>query len=107
VPEPISLENQMKALIRLSSPPHTTGNPHRITGYLKLLDLSATRIDRRPLLGGVPFQNTYFVEVQASGIDAGENATINWELDSWITEVEESAARVNDAGGHAVVAGIW
>ncbi|KAF9569664.1 PDT-domain-containing protein [Agrocybe pediades] len=103
VPKALSIECHMRALIRLSAPPKPDIS-YGVMQYLKVLDLDATRIDRRPSVEPIPFQSTYFVEVQASNTNALTRET---GLDLWAKEVEHSVAKVAAIGGQADIIGLW
>ncbi|CAA7266536.1 unnamed protein product [Cyclocybe aegerita] len=98
---------ERKALVRLSAPspsfPDIDACSYDITKYLKLLDLFAARVDRRPSLEPKPFHNVYFVEVQGTLCDARDAAT----LEAWTSEVEKAITRVKHAGGLIDLVGLW
>ncbi|KAF8168006.1 Prephenate dehydratase-domain-containing protein [Crassisporium funariophilum] len=94
---------QTKALIRLSSPlpPSTEARgpcAFDVTKYLKILDLSTSRIDRRPSLDSVAFRDIYFIEVIGCGKEL---------LDSWTRDVEKGVARMRSLGGEVTLVGVW
>lgn len=71
-------------------------HPPTITAFLVVLQLEATRLDRRPAVGAEPFRSLYFVEVEGH---MGE--------ENWGGQLEEAKIRVTDAGGDVMILGSW
>lgn len=101
---------QKRAVIRVCLKPtkSTQTYPASITQLLAALNLSATRVDRRPYPNSIPFYDVYFVEVQDEGETTG--APHDNELnayDSWARHVEHGMERVRGVGGEAHLLGMW
>jgi hypothetical protein len=66
--------------------------------YLKILQLSAARISRRPSLKGIPLNDVYFVEA----LDGSSS-----EIPAWKATVEKAVERVSVTGAEVALMGIW
>ena len=92
----------MKALMRVSSS-ECGSSAIDITRCLISLQLPVSRIDRRPSLGGIPFHNVYFIEVQKEVQHHHDGDS--FEL--WTNAVMLASARIIEAGWRSEVVGIW
>lgn len=78
-----------------------------------MLPHAVSRVDRRPSIQPIPFQDVYFVEL----LERFDNLNINdgdgsdgleREGESrWAKGVQDGVRRVNDGGGCAQILGIW
>ena len=93
VPSFIPRNLHRKALIRLSTLPEQD-----IVKYLRILDLPAARITRRPSLGAIPFCYMYFVEA----FDRNDSA-----ITSWRATVEKAIERARATDAEVNLIGIW
>src|SRR6266540_2624775 len=60
LPQNVSCDFRMKALIRMSAPrPLCQSSEQNIIRYLTALDLPSAHISRRPSLAPIPFYNVY------------------------------------------------
>lgn len=67
----------------------------------------ALRIDRRPSLNGVLFDDVYFVEVgDLTQPVPSEVASKSCE-EEWLQRVQEGIERINATGGEAIILGLW
>ncbi|RDB29511.1 P-protein [Hypsizygus marmoreus] len=96
-----------QALVRISPQlPSSTASsvvisPPSISRLLSALQINIIRIDRRPSLGGIPFHDTYLVELQ-------EEPSVERDTESsWLAEVVKAVQRVEEAGGIAHLIGFW
>lgn len=92
----------MKALIRVS-PPECGSASSNMAHCFALLQLSVTRIDRRPSLDGIPFDNVYFIEVQKETQHYHDGDS--FEL--WTKAVVLASSRVIEGGWRSAVVGVW
>lgn len=74
-----------------------------------MLPHTATRVDRRPSLELVPFQDVYFIELLENVDDNGHDIE-RPEVEGasqWAQRLQDGVRRINDGGGCAQVLGIW
>ena len=72
---------------------------------LTTFGLPTSRLDRRPSLSDIPFDDVYFVELEAnSGVPDEESRAANEAL--W-SRVKAGAERIEALGGEAAILGIW
>ena len=77
-----------------------------LSTLLTTFGVPVIRIDRRPSLDSVPFEDVYFVELEELG--SPRETPVQPETDhAWLKRVRAGVARVVAAGGHATVLGIW
>ncbi|ESK92214.1 prephenate dehydratase [Moniliophthora roreri MCA 2997] len=98
-----------KALIRIESGSqkangHSKPSHVNIATLISVLRLRIERIDRRPALDGVPFNNVYIVEVEKES-EAGPNGGL--DSPTWKEQVEDAQRRIRDSGGEARLLGLW
>lgn len=68
---------------------------------------AALRIDRRPSLTEVPFDDVYFVEV-GDVILPVMSAEANKSCEAeWLTRVQAGVERIRAVGGQATILGLW
>ncbi|KAE9411009.1 PDT-domain-containing protein [Gymnopus androsaceus JB14] len=67
-----------------------------LTEFLKILNLSVIRIDRRPAPLSITFRDMYFLELQSTSKE-----------DLWPKKVEQSVSRIRDNGFLAESIGLW
>ena len=77
----------------------TTVQNTNVSHLLTALQLSTTRIDRRPAIGTVPFHDTYIIEVEQEGNTQNNSP--------WVRKVEVAMERVKHAGGNGRLIGLW
>lgn len=108
----------LHALVRVSLKPTTPGaeTPARdrllhlvISTLLTTFGLPSKRIDRRPSLTDIPFDDVYIIELEDSisaltADGADESDTTNVAL---LSRLKTGCAQIDAAGGDAVVLGIW
>lgn len=82
---PLVLEASSHALLRVLLEKETALN-----GLLRKIDQQIVRLDRRPSLGQVPFQDVYFIEIVGSKAEVAVTMTI-----------------LRAGGWDAVVLGLW
>ncbi|KAH9858192.1 PDT-domain-containing protein [Lenzites betulinus] len=108
---------RQRALIRISNPPpqrHVDEAPppnrllHTVTSTLMTtFGCAALRIDRRPSLTEVPFDDVYFVEV-GDVILPVMSAEANKSCEAeWLTRVQAGVERIRAVGGEATILGLW
>ncbi|KAF8225087.1 PDT-domain-containing protein [Tricholoma matsutake] len=98
-PQPTRALVQISAKIPSSIFAGSSVRNANISNLLTALQMSVTRIDRRPAIGTVPFHDTYIVELERES-----NAQDN---DSWAREVEAAVEGVTQVGGNAKLIGMW
>lgn len=64
------------------------------------------RIDRRPSLSAVPFEDVYFIELEELGSPVQIPAQPE-KYSAWLERVRKGVARVSAAGGDAAILGVW
>ena len=64
------------------------------------------RVDRRPSLNPVPFEQVYFVELEELGSGSGEDANEEGHA-GWLKRVQKGVDRVVASGAEATIIGIW
>ncbi|KAK7037532.1 prephenate dehydratase [Paramarasmius palmivorus] len=75
-----------------------------IATLITSIRLHVERIDRRPALDGVPFNDVYFVEVKRiseGGLDGVSDEN------GWAKQVEDAQKRIREVGGEAHLLGLW
>jgi len=93
-PPPCPAPTQMRCLVRLLS---QRAPAPSITQILTALNLTVSRLDRRPQLESLlPFDAVYFVE-----LEKGDSST------PWHSDIEQAIARVQALGEEAELLGIW
>jgi prephenate dehydratase len=98
-PHPTRALVQISAKIPSSIFAETSVRNANISQLLTALQMTVTRIDRRPAIGTVPFHDTYIVELEQEGNAEDDN--------SWTGEVEVAVERIRQAGGNARFIGMW
>jgi hypothetical protein len=73
---------------------------------LTTFGVPVTRIDRRPSLSDIPFEDVYFVELEELG-SPQEVPPRQERINAWTSKVTAGAKRVTAAGGEAKVLGVW
>ncbi|KAI0094760.1 Prephenate dehydratase-domain-containing protein [Irpex rosettiformis] len=119
----------LRALVRISMPPAPSSGSHEadsgqqkvqcpaayshnrplhlvMSTLLTTFGVPITRIDRRPSLSDVPFEDLYFVELEELGSPM-ESPPRAERLESWATKVNSGVKRVKAAGGEATILGVW
>jgi hypothetical protein len=76
-----------------------TSERNAISHLLTALQMTVTRLDRRPTIGTAPFHDTYIAELEREG-HAQDNIP-------WAREVEAAVERIRHAGGDARLIGMW
>ncbi|KAI0361194.1 PDT-domain-containing protein [Trametes cingulata] len=108
---------RQRALIRISNPPSPPREDeapppnrllHTIVGtLLTTFGCSPLRIDRRPSLTEVPFDDVYFVEVGDVTLPLlSSTANKSYEKD-WLERLNAGIDRIRAAGGQATILGLW
>lgn len=73
---------------------------------LTAFGVPVTRIDRRPSLNHVPFEDVYFVELEELG--AGSDGEVSeHESSAWLKRVQLGIDRVRTLGAEATLIGVW
>jgi hypothetical protein len=98
-PQPTRALVQLSAKIPSSTFVGTGVRNANISRLLKALQMTVTRIDRRPAIGTVPFHDTYIVELEQEVSIQDDN--------SWTREVEMAVERIRQADGDAQLIGMW
>lgn len=87
-------------------PPPRNRLVHLVMGtLLTTFGLPTSRIDRRPSLSDIPFDDVYFVELEASSSVLHEEHQVASEA-LW-DRVKIGLERIKASGGEAVILGIW
>ncbi|KAI0639792.1 PDT-domain-containing protein [Trametes polyzona] len=108
---------RQRALIRISNPPpqrqrDETPLPNRLlhtvtSTLMTTFGCAALRIDRRPSLTDVPFDDVYFVEVGDVTLPVlSAQASKSYEAE-WLERVQGGIDRIRAAGGDATILGLW
>ncbi|KAF8560445.1 PDT-domain-containing protein [Imleria badia] len=102
LPEGYPLSTESMALLRLQAPRDdlTVKPTLNIPGVIGTLELMVNRIDRRPSIRGIPFNDVYFLEV---GAITGQNSP----EPSWIKQLQQAVDRVKCLGVDVSVLGCW
>lgn len=90
-----------RALIRLLAQIHPSPRRPGISQFLAALQINFLRIDRRPSPRTSLSYHVYFVELQ------GETNIAVLGDDGWSSEIRRAVQRVEEAGGHAEIIGLW
>lgn len=98
-PQPTRALVQISTKIPSSMFAGTTVQNTNVSHLLTALQLSTTRIDRRPAIGTVPFHDTYIIEVEQEGNTQNNSP--------WVRKVEVAMERVKHAGGNGRLIGLW
>ncbi|KAL1951614.1 hypothetical protein VTO73DRAFT_763 [Trametes versicolor] len=108
---------RQRALIRIGNPPHQQPADeapvpnrllHTITSTLMTtFGCAALRIDRRPSLTDVPFDDVYFVEVGDVTLPVLSAAASKCSEAEWLERVQAGVDRIRAAGGEATILGLW
>lgn len=64
------------------------------------------RIDRRPSLSSIPFEDIYFVELEELGAPR-ETPAASDNYGAWLKRLRTGVERVAAAGGQATIIGVW
>ncbi|KAK7694819.1 hypothetical protein QCA50_002007 [Cerrena zonata] len=84
---------------------------HVISTLFTSFGVPVTRIDRRPSLRPIPFDDVYFIEVEELGTPLEyRNPTASPSSvseENWLRKVQESVRRVRSAGLDATLIGLW
>lgn len=81
---------------------------HTITSTLMTtFGCAALRIDRRPSLTDVPFDDVYFVEVGDVTLPVLSAAASKCCEAEWLERVQAGVDRIRAAGGEATILGLW
>lgn len=84
---------------------------HVISTLFTSFGVPVTRIDRRPSLRPIPFDDVYFIEVEELGTPLEfRNTTASPSSvseETWLQKVQESVRRVKAAGLDATLIGLW
>ncbi|KAI0830701.1 PDT-domain-containing protein [Trametes gibbosa] len=108
---------RQRALVRISNSPlqrHADEAPlsnrllHTVTSTLMTtFGCAALRIDRRPSLTDVPFDDVYFVEVGDVNLPV-MSAEANKSCEAeWLSRVQAGVERIRAVGGEATILGMW
>lgn len=73
---------------------------------LTAFGVPAIRIDRRPSLSSVPFEDVYFVELEELG-SLRETPAAPDNHSAWLDRLRSGVERVAAAGGNATILGVW
>lgn len=77
-----------------------------LSTLLTTFGVPAIRVDRRPSLGSVPFEDVYFVELEELG--SPHDTPAQREIDdAWLKRLRAGVERVAAAGGEATMLGVW
>lgn len=124
LPSSIESDRRRQALIRVTiDPQHSPSQTNGVSRSPNVLECLATlpptltpaRVDRRPSLQAVPFQDVYFIELcerieglaeEDNGIGASQGGSKRSD-ECWAKEVQSSVDRMNSLGAPARVLGIW
>ncbi|KAI8981277.1 PDT-domain-containing protein [Trametes punicea] len=108
---------RQRALIRINNaPPPSQGTepprPNRLlhmvmSTLLTTFGCTVLRIDRRPSLTEVPFDDIYFVEVGDVTLPVSSGPTSKSCEREWLERLEAGVARICTAGGEATILGLW
>ncbi|KAI0778574.1 PDT-domain-containing protein [Trametes elegans] len=108
---------RQRALIRISNPPlpHKDGSPpppnrllHMvISTLLTTFGCAALRVNRRPSLTQVPFDDVYFVEVGDVTLPVLSAPASKSSEEEWLDRLHAGISRIQAAGGEATVLGLW
>ncbi|OSD03579.1 PDT-domain-containing protein [Trametes coccinea BRFM310] len=108
---------RQRALIRINSPPpmsqiNEPPRPNRllhivISTLLTTFGCTALRIDRRPSLSDVPFDDVYFVEVGDVTLPVPSGSAAKACETEWLERLEAGIGRIRAAGGEATILGLW
>ncbi|KAI0932001.1 hypothetical protein AcW1_000746 [Taiwanofungus camphoratus] len=103
-----------RALARIGVKLSNSNSPSRnriihliISTLLTTFGLPATRIDRRPSLNNVPFEDVYLVELEDAKGPIGPNDVRDNMDTTWLSRVRAGVEQVGAAGGDGAVLGIW
>ena len=66
----------------------------------------ALRIDRRPSLNQIPFDDVYFIELGDLTLPVSPNTETSSE-EGWLQRVKSGVKVVESAGGEGVIIGLW
>lgn len=80
-----------------------------ISTLLTTFGVPVIRVDRRPSIGGIPFDDVYFVEVDELGMlpEPGDDTNRRAEDGRWMRIVEKGVQRLRVAGLQGAIIGIW
>ncbi|EJF67040.1 PDT-domain-containing protein [Dichomitus squalens LYAD-421 SS1] len=108
---------RQRALVRIGNqlrhhregePPSSTQLSRIVTStLLTTFGCPALRIDRRPSLNGVPFDDVYFVEVGDLTPPVHSEVASKSCEEEWLQRVQDGIERINATGGEAVILGLW
>ncbi|RDX52048.1 PDT-domain-containing protein [Lentinus brumalis] len=102
----IRVGNQVK-LQREYEPPSTSHSTRIVTStLLTTFGCPPLRIDRRPSLNGIPFDDVYFLEVGDLTLPVTAATIKNCE-EEWLQRLQNGVEGINTAGGEAIVLGVW
>ncbi|KAI0348496.1 PDT-domain-containing protein [Trametopsis cervina] len=80
---------------------------HMLTStLLTTFGVPVTRIDRRPSLNDIPFEDMYFLELEELGVPV-EVPDRSQRIQAWMKRVNAGVQRVKAAGSQATVLGVW
>ena len=111
-----------RALVRIALDPNQDSLPPESMSYHRPLHLVVstlltnfgvpiTRVDRRPSLRPIPFDDVYFIELEELGTPLEfrtKNASpSSVSEETWLAKVQESVERVQNAGLEATLLGLW
>ena len=90
-----------------TAPPLSLNRPLQtvLSTLLTSFGVPVIRIDRRPSLNPVPFEQVYFVELEELGSDFEEPR--ERARDVWLKRVRKGIERVEAAGVTATIIGLW
>lgn len=75
------------------------------------LNLSITRVDRRPSLTKTPFHDVYFLEVANNEVGKSDIVSAKCELDlkgtAWETAIRNGVRRLQEEGWVVHELGVW
>ncbi|KIJ68343.1 hypothetical protein HYDPIDRAFT_82790 [Hydnomerulius pinastri MD-312] len=92
---------QEQALLRVQSPSDDSVPTLDITKIFHALDVNILRIDRRPSLRSMPFDDVYFLEI---GVTQGDHDKIS---SSWPDQLHLALDKIKGTGAEVSVLGLW
>ncbi len=93
----------------LPSPSHNRPLHLVLSTLLTTFGVPVIRVDRRPSLNPVPFEDNYFIELEELGSPRDPGSKYNEALldDAWLTRIQAGIERVAAADGEATLLGVW
>lgn len=80
-----------------------------VSTLLTTFGVPITRIDRRPSVGGAPFEDVYFVELEELGSppDPANPGSRTADYTRWFNKVQKVVERARASDVEATVLGVW